>query len=107
MDREFYIEGRLLVCRMPEEIDHHRSTPLARRIDGLIDGKNIRNVILDFENTTFMDSSGIGFLIGRSRKLRFYGGSLTARNLKGRARLLFMASGMDQLIRLEEGKEHE
>lgn len=103
MDRDFEIQGEQMICCMPSEIDHHRSMPLARKVDGLIGSNNIKKLIFDFANTTFMDSSGIGFLIGRSRTMHFYGGKIAARNLGGRAAKLFMASGLDQIIELEEG----
>ena len=54
-----------LCIRMPEEVDHHRSEEICKNADHFVLESQVANVVFDFEDTRFMDSSGIGIIIGR------------------------------------------
>lgn len=105
MENEYQIEGNRMVWRMPVEVDHHRTEQITKRIEQLIESRQIRTLVFDFAKTVFMDSSGIGLLIGRSRTMRFYGGQVKAIHLNGRAEMLFEASGLSRLIEKESLEE--
>ena len=79
---------------------------LKTEADLLIDAYHVRTLIFDFSQTEFMDSSGIGVIIGRSRKMGYYGGDVYAEHLNGRVRKIFQVSGLHTLIRtdLPEGE---
>lgn len=96
-------EGKLKVC-MPRELDHHMATQLKEEADLLIDTYHVKKLIFDFSNTEFMDSSGIGMLIGRSRNLGFVGGQVIATNLNPRVEQIFRLSGLHQIIKVESEK---
>ena len=49
-----------LCIRMPEEVDHHRSEEICKNADHFVLESQVANVVFDFEDTRFMDSSGIG-----------------------------------------------
>ncbi len=102
MEQTYKIEGTKMVFWMPKEIDHHQAKELNARMDQLIEIYQIRELILDFSNTEFMDSSGIGVMIGRSKKIGFYGGRICAMNLSERMGKVFIASGLQQLIEMKE-----
>ena len=106
MDKEYEVVGVRMRFYMPEELDHHVAGELKDKLDGLIDAYQIRELILDFSKTVFMDSSGIGVVIGRSRKMSFLGGTVMAANLSGRAEKLFHASGLHRMITRWEGDEN-
>ena len=70
-DASFDIVGRNLIIRLNCELDHHISEQIRKRIDNIIDTKAIKNIIFDFEKVSFMDSSGIGVIMGRYKKVVF------------------------------------
>ena len=61
---DFQIIDNCLMVRMPEEVDHHRASYICEGADRLLVRENVENVVFDFEDTRFMDSSGIGIIIG-------------------------------------------
>jgi stage II sporulation protein AA (anti-sigma F factor antagonist) len=105
MEHTFQISSRQMTYCMPEELDHHAAEELRQKLDELIDSYGIRTLILDFSKTRFMDSSGIGVVIGRSRKLNFLGGVTVAQNLNERIDRLFWTSGLHHLIAEKEEGE--
>lgn len=90
-------QGKLRVV-VPKELDHHLATQLKEEADLLIETYHVKTLIFDFTNTEFMDSSGIGVLIGRSRNLCFSGGQVVATNLSPRVEQIFRISGLQRLI---------
>lgn len=71
---------------------------LKEEADLLIETYHVKTLVFDFSNTEFMDSSGIGVLIGRSRNLSFSGGNVVAVNLSPRVEQIFRISGLQRLI---------
>lgn len=109
MEYNFEItEGKLKVS-VPRELDHHCAIQLKEEADLLIDAYHVKSLIFDFSHTEFMDSSGIGVLIGRSRNLAFAGGKVMAANLSPRVEQIFRLSGLHQIITVlpKEGEENE
>ena len=90
-------QGKLRVV-VPKELDHHLATQLKEEADLLIETYHVKTLIFDFTNTEFMDSFGIGVLIGRSRNLSFSGGQVVATNLSPRVEQIFRISGLQRLI---------
>ncbi len=68
MEDNFQVIENYLMVRMPEEIDHHKSVYISKKADDYIMQSGVGNVVFDFEDTKFMDSSGIGIIIGRYKK---------------------------------------
>jgi stage II sporulation protein AA (anti-sigma F factor antagonist) len=95
-----YEKGTLTV-RMPREVDHHAAAKIRSEADQVIDLYPVRGIIFDFAGTEFMDSSGIGVVIGRAKKMGYRRGDALAVNLSGRAEKIFHLSGLDRLIRVE------
>lgn len=94
-------EGKLRVW-VPRELDHHLASQLKEEADVLIDAYGVKKLVFDFKDTEFMDSSGIGVLIGRSRTMGFLGGKVIATNLSPRVEQIFRLSGLHQLIAIEK-----
>ncbi len=98
MEYKFEIgQGKLRVV-VPRELDHHLAVQLKEEADLLIETYHVKTLVFDFSNTEFMDSSGIGVLIGRSRNLSFSGGNVVAVNLSPRVEQIFRISGLQRLI---------
>ena len=69
MGAAIYIQGTSLTVRLPEELDHPASDLIRKETDRIMGQTYIKTIIFDFEETTFMDSSGIGLIMGRYRAL--------------------------------------
>ncbi len=104
MDHMFTLTGATLTVHLPAEVDHHSSERLKREADRLIQNRNVRCVLFDFGDTVFMDSSGIGMIIGRYKTMRFMGGAVAAIHVKDRMYRVLKLSGIDKIIDLYEGE---
>ncbi len=83
------------------EIDHHNAAVLRLEADEVIQSKLAPNVRLDFNDVTFMDSSGIGFVLGRYRIVDSYGGNIEVVNLSGRLYSMMKLAGLEKLVTLK------
>jgi len=98
MQTKYKLEDLGLAVWVPKELDHYQADILRAEVELLIHIHHARNLVFDFEQTEFMDSSGIGVLIGRCRNLGYGNGVVYARNLKGRVEKIFKASGLNKII---------
>ena len=87
------------------ELDHCAAPQIRRMLDDLLRDPALTHLILDLENLTFMDSSGIGVLLGRLRTLQARGGTLSVKNMQPSVEKLFRLSGLQRVIGIEEGKK--
>lgn len=77
-----YIENeKILIVEITEEIDHHIVDKIRRSVDNEITRYMPRKTIFDFSRVTFMDSAGIGMIIGRYKMMKMLGGSLEIKNV--------------------------
>lgn len=97
---DFNNMGNILVVKLTGELDHHSAEAVRNKIDDKIDGSIISKVILDFSNVNFMDSSGIGVVIGRYKKLSLKNGTLCITNAKESVKRIFELSGLFKIIKL-------
>ena len=104
---KYEVQENCLTIFLPGELDHHNAEEIRKRSDYLIDQNHIRYVIFDFTDTTFMDSSGIGMMIGRCKNMDFTGGEVRAEHMNGRIRKIFLLSGLHKMVKIEEGGEEE
>lgn len=94
------IRKKVLVVSLSGELDHHTAKDVKNLIEEVIKNRGVVNLVFDFTNLTFMDSSGIGVVIGRYKLIRSMGGKVTivspARNV---SKLLSM-SGINKIIEI-------
>lgn len=95
----FSENGPNLVVKIVGEIDHHCSLEIKTRIDRALARCGAKNVIFDFSGVSFMDSSGIGILIGRYKELARKGGEVYAINIAGDIGRIFNISGLKKIIK--------
>ena len=78
MEDSFVYEakGPTLIIHLPKEFDHHNCRNLRYETDLLMAENYVSRIIFDFTRTRFMDSSGIGLVMGRYRLIKMMGGSL-------------------------------
>jgi len=87
-----------IVVLLNGEIDHHRAEQLRTELDRIIEVSHPKKMILDFTGVTLMDSSGIGLMIGRYKKLKERSARLCVRKLSSRIEGIFEVSGLFQVI---------
>jgi stage II sporulation protein AA (anti-sigma F factor antagonist) len=92
------IYERCLVIRLNEELDHHNAIRIREKADKLIDRHNIKHIIFDFSGASFMDSAGIGVIMGRYRKVIFIGGKTAVANVNSAVDRIFKLSGLYKII---------
>ena len=102
MESKFYEEDKLLVFKITDEIDDCNVQKIRRRADYEIERYMPRKVIFDFDSVTFMDSSGIGLIIGRYKFTNMLGGKLEVANLTQNVKKIFEMSGILKLIPVTE-----
>ncbi len=90
--------GRCLIIRLQEELDHHNAIRIKDVADRLIDRNNIKHIIFDFSGAGFMDSAGIGVIMGRYRKVIFIGGKTAVTNVNSTVDRIFRISGLYKII---------
>ena len=105
MKISFDEKDKLLNLEIDEEIDHHRSENLRRTIDYEIQRRNPKTVILDFNNVYFMDSAGIGMVIGRYKTASMVGANLEMKNVKDSIKRIFEMTGVLKIIPIIDGEE--
>ena len=94
----FSHEKDTLTIFVERDIDHHNAAALRTEIDRAIELMPAREVVLDFDSVEFMDSSGIGMVLGRYKKTAERGAKLHLRRLNSRCRRLAELSGILQLV---------
>lgn len=103
---QYLVEENCLTIFLPQEVDHHNAEEIKRESDKLIERKHIKYVIFDFQKTDFMDSSGIGVIMGRYRQIYLLGGEVWAVHASDRMKKNLTMSGVTTIIQLyEEEKE--
>ena len=92
----------ILRIRVPGELDHHSAKAICREADRRIQTEDIREIIFDFADTTFCDSSGIGMLMGRYKMIRALGGKVRAVQVQAQVARILTLSGVTKIIPVEE-----
>ena len=102
MNIEFIQKDKLLVIKLTEEIDHHTTEKIRRKIDNEITRYMPRKVLFDFGSISFMDSAGIGMIIGRYKMAKMLGGELEIINASKAIRKVLEMSGIVNIIPIKE-----
>lgn len=97
-------ENKLLYIEITEEIDHHIADKIRRKVDNEITRYMPRKTIFDFSRVTFMDSAGIGMIIGRYKMMKLIGGSLEIENVSEATKKILEMSGILKIIPITELK---
>lgn len=98
--RAEYLDGTLQVA-LEGEIDHHSAVATRGEIDRLIYETRPKRLELELSRIGFMDSSGLGLVMGRYALIRDLGGEMVVQNPTNAIMRIFKLAGMDRLIRIE------
>ncbi len=85
------------VIELDGDIDHHSSEIIKREIY-INTGRYVNKMIIDLSNVEFMDSSGIGMILGRYREIKERGGKIALTGIKGNMERIFNMSGLYKII---------
>lgn len=91
--------GDQLIVQLNGELDHYSAQSIRRDLDTMLSDPGIKRLILDFSRLTFMDSSGIGVILGRYRIMRDRGGMLYVSRMNTHIARIFHMSGMERVIK--------
>ena len=100
MNIKYDEKDKQLTLEITEEIDHCEVEKIRRKADYEIERYIPRKVIFDFNKVTFMDSAGIGMLLGRYKLTKMLGGTLEAINVNESVRKIFNMSGIHKIIKI-------
>lgn len=97
-----FLEDGQLTVALTGEIDHHCAKSYIQAIAGKIEAYTPNICILDFQEVSFIDSSGIAVVINALRMMNQIGGTLALSGLKDQPMKVFRASGVDKLVQIKE-----
>ena len=101
MKLEIRTENGKAIATLSGEIDHHNARELRSELDRYIIKSQPKMLEMDFGNITFMDSSGIGLIMGRSKLMRECGGSLEVCNTQPYIRRVLKLSGIERIVTIK------
>jgi stage II sporulation protein AA (anti-sigma F factor antagonist) len=106
MPVQIYISEETVTACLSGEIDHHGAKPIREEIDEITQRLAPTELVLDFREVGFMDSSGIGLVMGRYQLMQELGGELRVTNLSSHIKKVMKLAGLDRLAVIERGKQN-
>ena len=100
----YIVVNQCLFVKMPKELDHHETVRIRSDMDGYFITHPIRHVAFDFSETEFIDSSGIGLIMGRYEKLHVAGGKIFVMGVIPSIRRVLAMSGVTRLVYIKESE---
>ena len=97
-DLEFFNKSKALVVKVNEEIDHHTCKILKDKLDIAINLSKINKLVFDFRGVNFMDSSGIGMLMGRYKTIQKNSGKVVITGLQPTVKKIVQMSGLHKIL---------
>ena len=104
LESMFVTKENVLIVRLSGELDHHEAERLRSEWKDMIYKNSTKHVILNLEAVTFMDSSGLGVILGRYKEVLQLGGEMVVCSISPPIKRLFEMSGLFKIVRLEENE---
>ena len=98
MEAAYRKEADCMIVPMPREVDHHVAGNMSREIDLLAESWHVHRIVFDFAGTDFMDSSGIGVIMGRYKLVKNRGGKVTVTNINNSIDRILTISGLYKIV---------
>lgn len=102
---QMLIKKNVLYVRLDGELDQHTVEDLRVRVTELIEKYQIKHLVLNFFKLNFMDSSGVGFIIGRCNRLKREKGSVVLCSLNENIKRLIQLSGLHKICTISKNEE--
>lgn len=101
----FDIKRNVLIVRLAGELDHHEAELLRDEWKRMMYHNPVKHVIVNLSDMSFMDSSGLGVILGRYKEILQLGGEMVVCSVNPSIKRLFDMSGVFKIVRLEENEE--
>ena len=92
------VKGDTVTVYLDGELDHHTAKGVRAELEALIESPRVKRLFLDLSGLTFMDSSGIGVVLGRYKTLSRRGGTVAVRQPTPHVNQIFRMSGLYQIV---------
>ncbi|HLU23787.1 anti-sigma F factor antagonist [Lederbergia graminis] len=99
------VKQDVLCVRLEGELDHHASEQLRKEVTDAIEKFDIHHIVLNLEKLSFMDSSGLGVILGRYKQIKLREGEMVVCAITPPVKRLFEMSGLFKIIRLETSEQ--
>lgn len=106
LDINLEVKYGVLCIRLEGELDHHTADELRGKVNKVMDEQAVQHILLNLGQLTFMDSSGLGVILGRYKKISGLGGEMVVCSISPAVRRLFELSGMFKIIRFEADEQY-
>lgn len=103
-------EGELIAV-LSGEIDHHSAREIRGAIDEAAANVKPKRLLLDFSGVQFMDSSGVGLIMGRCKLMQLWGGQVKIANMSSKIEKVVSLAGLNQIcaiakeVKIDEADE--
>lgn len=101
MDYIYMVSKGCLIISLNAELDHHLAEEMRDVIDGVIEQRGVYRIIIDFSKIDFMDSAGIGLIMGRYKKIRDYG-DISIVGANESIQRILLISGLHKIVDMYE-----
>lgn len=98
MATEYKIDNRILYIYLDGELDHHLAKKVKHKCDIILKSYPIKNIEFDFTKSSFIDSSGIGVILGRYQQVQAMGGTVKVSHMNSSVKKIIHMAGLDQLV---------
>jgi|SRR5690554_4993769 len=99
MPMDIRIYHDTLIVKIQGELDHHTAEEIRNKLDNELENNNIINILFDFSDLKFMDSSGIGVLMGRYKRISQRNGQAGVYQINPQVRRVFEISGLLRIFK--------
>ncbi|OCA90989.1 anti-sigma F factor antagonist [Bacillus sp. FJAT-27225] len=99
------VRNEVLCIRLSGELDHHTADGLRQQATHAIEEYGIRHIVLNLEGLSFMDSSGLGVILGRYKQLKQLHGEMVVCSVSPAIERLFDMSGLFKIVKMEPTEE--
>lgn len=101
----FLVKENVLITRLAGELDHHEAENIREEWQRMIYNNPIKHVVVNLEAVSFMDSSGIGVLLGRYKDVLQLGGEMVVCSMNPSIERLFEMAGLFKIVRIEPNEQ--
>ena len=105
MSSEYLVPSKLLVFRLRGDLDMHSAGQLRDQVTDELTRKGARGLLLNLSQVPFMDSSGLGFILGRYRHLQEFGGQVLLAAPCPQVRRVLDLAGVNRIIPVFDSEE--
>ncbi len=99
------VKQDVLCIRLSGELDHHTAENLREQITREMKTHDILHIVLNLEKLSFMDSSGLGVILGRYKQIKLKRGEMVVCAISPPVKRLFEMSGLFKIVRLESSEK--